>query len=157
VLRVNPQSRAARWGIARVYWHRKSPRAVRWARMAAFGSKGCQRMLYINNLALVYMKLGQYAKADRYFRVVRRMRCHHPGRKYTFLFNRVLLYQLWNKPHRWVTKVAQEALPVCYLLPKRDRDSRVWKSNCHLLKAILSIQKSSEPQASHCLLARRQR
>jgi len=65
VLKKNPSSCGAAWGIGRVWWHRKSKRAIRYA-MKAYrlakrqGIKG----LYAQNIGLIYEVLGDYKKAE---------------------------------------------------------------------------------------------
>lgn len=137
-LKINSSSPAALWGIARVYWHRSDRQALRWAKMALHNAKpGCERMLYTNNLGLVYMRLKQFEKADYYFKKSKRMRCFIRGKKESFLFNRVLLYLEWKRDSSALQRVAQDTWTACARLPQNQLKSKTWKMNCRLLKQIL--------------------
>ena len=65
-LRQNPNSPSATWGIGRVLWHRKSRKAILFAKRAYLLSKkyGKEVGLYAQNIGLVYKSLQDNRKAE---------------------------------------------------------------------------------------------
>ena len=61
VLKLNPKSALALWGIGRVFWHRKSKKAIPYAirayRLARSG-------LFAQNVGAVYMSLNKFNEAE---------------------------------------------------------------------------------------------
>lgn len=70
-LRFNPQSPSALWGIGRIWWHRKSKKAIKYATQAArnaYKQNGSFTKFF--NLAVVYETLGNPKRAEYWYRKV---------------------------------------------------------------------------------------
>lgn len=72
VLRLNPDSVAATWGVGRIWWHRKNKKAIKYARRAAqLAVRQDPKLssMYMN-LAVVHETLGNLKKAEYWYRYV---------------------------------------------------------------------------------------
>lgn len=69
VLKKNPNSVNAVWGIGRIYWHNKNKKAIDYAKKAAkIATKESEEMypMYMN-VAVVYESLGQFDRAEYWY------------------------------------------------------------------------------------------
>lgn len=96
-LKINPNSPNAVCGIARVWWYRKSKRAVAYAlkvyRLAKKNEKNTNAIaLYAQHVGLVYENLGNYRMAERWL-----LRGIKGGvRSFDPYLNLVVFYRLTN-------------------------------------------------------------
>ncbi len=67
-LRLNPNFTGAVWGIGRVWWHRRSNKAIPYALRAykLYKKEGGKGGLYAQNVGLVYESLGIYREAEKW-------------------------------------------------------------------------------------------
>lgn len=68
VLSFKPESYRATWGIARVYWHRASEKAIPYAKKAYELAKENKENygMYAQQVGLVYENLGKYEEAEKW-------------------------------------------------------------------------------------------
>jgi len=69
ILKKNPNSVNAIWGIGRVYWHNKDKRAIDYAKKAAKIATGQSAEMYpmYMNVAVVYESLGEFDRAEYWY------------------------------------------------------------------------------------------
>ena len=69
ILRHDPDSPRGWWGLARVWWHRGSRRALPYARKAYLSAQRKKDDVggYARNIGSVYQHLGNYRNAERWF------------------------------------------------------------------------------------------
>lgn len=63
-IKIDPKFAPAWWGMARVWWHRHSKKALPYAKKA-YKVSGSSR--YLHMIALVYEGVGQNEKAEKYY------------------------------------------------------------------------------------------
>ena len=68
-IKINPKFPGAVWGIGRVWWHRKSKKAVQYAKRAFRLAKTSDLPagLYAQGVGLAYKALGDYKKSEWWF------------------------------------------------------------------------------------------
>lgn len=67
-IKINPDSYRATWGIGRIWWHRNSRRALKYAIEARKLAKktGIKTSIYTQNVGLVYEFLKDYKNAEKW-------------------------------------------------------------------------------------------
>ncbi len=65
-LKINPKSHGATWGIGRVWWHRKSKKAISYAKRAYLLAKqnGMDAGIYAQNVGAVYRAIGNLKRSE---------------------------------------------------------------------------------------------
>ena len=104
VLRANPNSHRATWGIGRVWWHRRSRKAIPYALRAYHLKKrsGEKVGLYAQNIGLVYEALGDYRNAEKW--LLRGLRENRAD--YGSYLNLVVFYRVIKKDFKKARKYA---------------------------------------------------
>ncbi len=73
ILKINPNSYKATWGIGRVWWHRKNKKALPYV-LAAYElisktkDPAAPKGLYTQNVGMIYEMLGDVRKAEQWYK-----------------------------------------------------------------------------------------
>lgn len=143
ILRQSPQNPGASWGIARVLLQSRNRKALYWARRALRNAVRRDRILYVNNLALAQMKLGNVKRAHRLFLQASKMRSSKLRKTQVFV-NWAILYDRRNFQMVGVSRdVILKARQLCRSLPLKESNSKTWKANEKFLEGIISLRPNS--------------
>lgn len=114
-LKFNPNSHKATWGIGRIWWHRKSKKALPYAIKAIRLAKKSRDPygIYISNVGLVYKFIGNDKLAEKWFLKAIKIEPNNWG----IYLNLIVLYE----KNKQVDKIKKYLPKFKKLVKKEDR------------------------------------
>lgn len=140
---LDPDSVNWRLGMARVYWHKGSLKALRYFReILNLKPSPVRKFLAMAGMGISYYMAKKFPQAEKWYlkalKLLNKLESKHPEVDKFGIFTCLMaLYEAWHRPKEAI-KYARKALSLYHSLPSRYRNNKRGKRRLQRIKKLLN-------------------